>query len=159
MCDILIWFVRHPSHMQCLSSSDTILLFSYLVHPSLSVLQSIWNLQIQCSHSYGGSLGFIGYHQVPKLWSAMLLSFIGLCKHNLPSLWFEQMAMDILTIYDLNICNLVLQALYGFSGIWCVICHFLCCSRMYDWYCCLLLSAMPYCNFICSCRSGNLCVP
>lgn len=119
----------------------------------LSVLQSIWSLQIQCFHLYGGSLDSIGYLLVAKLWRAMHLSFTGLSKV-IYFLLFSWIFCLCLIVVICCCMDFVLQGLYSFSGIWRVICRILHCPGMYCWYCCLLLSAMYYCNFIRCRRPG-----
>lgn len=44
----------------------------------------------------------------------------------------------------------------GISGIWCILCHLLCCFGMFDWDCSLLLFALHYCNSLCCCWPGMI---
>lgn len=124
----------------------------------LSVLQNIWSLQTQCFHLYGGSLDSIGYLLVVKLWPVMLHIFTGLSEvFFFLSLYLNYLlAAFYIVVFICNCIVFILQALYNFSGIRCVLRRILRCSGMYCWHCCLLLFAMYYCNFICSSRSGIL---
>lgn len=128
-------------------------LFTFILS---AVLQSIWNLQIQCFHSSGGSLDSIGYLQVVKCWLVILLSFTGLSSffsfiHCNLKLGFFVQDSNFLT----SVMWVCLQALYNIPRFWCLLCRFLCCSGMYHWHCCLLLSSMYYCHLICCCRPGR----
>ena len=59
----------------------------------------------------------------------------------------------LLTISFLVTC---LQALYSFSGIWCVLCGVLCTLGMPHWTHCLLLSSLFNSYSVCCGRSGML---